>query len=148
MGERGARKECSNLPAGGKPEPAGEVSKSCEPVLSAGAGSALNGARGGCERRRFARRRGKSRQVLLRNVAVGEPSLLCWVIDHSRGGLGLVAPRPLAVGTVLEAVAADAPEGLPPIRIEVRACRPKGKYWRLGCRFTSQHPWSLLLLLG
>jgi hypothetical protein len=100
------------------------------------------------ERRRSLRRKGKPVKVLLSDPATGEPPLVAWIVDRSRGGVALVFPRRLSPGAVLNIMPCDAPEGLEPVRIEVRSCRRKGHRWLAGCKFTSELPWGVLLLFG
>jgi hypothetical protein len=100
------------------------------------------------ERRSSARRGGKAVKVLLSDPDGIEPPLVCWVIDRSRGGLGLVTPRLVPIGTVLDLRAAHAGEDVPPVRVEVRSCRRRGYRWKLGCQFTAEVPWNTLLLFG
>jgi hypothetical protein len=87
-------------------------------------------------------------KVLLSGAEGIEAPLVCWVIDRSRGGLGMVTSEMLPVGAVVEVRAAHAPEDTPPIRVEVRSCRRRGYRWKVGCKFTAEVPWITLLLFG
>jgi hypothetical protein len=100
------------------------------------------------EGRASPRRGGKAVKVLLSDPAGIEPPLVCWVIDRSRGGLGMITPRLVPIGALLDLRAASAAEETPPIRVEVRSCRRRGYRWKLGCQFTAEVPWSTLLLFG
>jgi hypothetical protein len=100
------------------------------------------------EQRGQVRRKGRPVKIVLANPADGQPTITCWVVDRSRGGLGLMVPQPLTPGTRYQARAVDAPEELLPVQLEVRSCRPKGTRWRVGCRFTSEVPWGVLLHFG
>ncbi len=100
------------------------------------------------DRRRALRRQGKPVRVLVSDPAGGEEPLVCWVVNRSRGGLGLVAPRPLAVGSLFGVRAAHAPDDVEPSQVQVRNCRRKGRRWLVGCRFTEDLPWRILLLFG
>jgi hypothetical protein len=100
------------------------------------------------DRRRHMRRKGKPVKALLLKPTGGPERISCWVVDRSRNGLGLVIKKPLAVGTRYDIRAVHAPEDLPRITIEVRNCRPRGHVWRAGCKFTTDLPWSVLLLFG
>jgi hypothetical protein len=100
------------------------------------------------DRRRSLRRKGKPVKALLSDPATGEPPLVAWVVDRSRGGVALVVPRRLSPGAVLNILPCDAPEGLEPLRVEVRSCRRKGHRWLAGCKFTAELPWGVLLLFG
>jgi hypothetical protein len=70
------------------------------------------------------------------------------VLDRSRGGLLISRPSPVAEGAVLKVRAVEAPEGSAWIQVQVRNCRPKGDRWLLGCAFTQELPWGVLLLFG
>jgi hypothetical protein len=100
------------------------------------------------DRRSSLRRGGKPVKVLLSDPEAVESPLVCWVIDRSRGGLGLVSPQLLPVGAVREIRAAHAPDDTPPIRVEVCTCRRRGHRWKAGCKFTAEIPWITLLLFG
>jgi hypothetical protein len=100
------------------------------------------------DRRRSLRRKGKPVKVLLSDPATAGTPLVGWVVDRSRGGVALVVPRPLSPGAVFNVMPCDAPEGLEPVRLEVRTCRRKGHRWLAGCKFTSELPWGVLLLFG
>jgi hypothetical protein len=100
------------------------------------------------EQRRWTRRRGKPVKVLVSDPAASEGPLLCWVIDRSRGGLGLITPQPLPPGTVVTIRAIHAPEDVAPVEIEIHNCRPRGRRWQVGCQFTAELPWGVLLLFG
>jgi hypothetical protein len=70
------------------------------------------------------------------------------VIDRSRGGVRLAVPARIPVTSVIRIRAEHAPEGSPWVQLEVRRCDPRGEEWVIGCRFTEDHPWSILLLFG
>ena len=100
------------------------------------------------ERRRHLHRRGKPIKAALSNPAGDQEPIPCWVTDRSRGGLGLITKQPLEIGARHEIRALQAPEGLPGVAIEVRTCRQKGRHWLIGCQFTDELTWSVLLLFG
>lgn len=100
------------------------------------------------ERRAVPRRKGKSVKVHVSDAGVISEPRPGWVIDRSRRGLCLVVSEPVAEGTVLSVRAVDAPDTTPWAQVEVTNNRPKGNRWALGCRFTSDLPWSVLLLFG
>jgi hypothetical protein len=101
----------------------------------------------GRERRTSVRRKGNpvGVVVLAGEAAKAEPGL---VINRSKGGLCLSLPGPVAAGTILQVRACQAPEDIPWIRVLVRHCVAKGDRWNLGCQFTEELPWSVLLLFG
>jgi hypothetical protein len=98
------------------------------------------------DRRRHLRREGRPTRIGISN-GTGEP-VPGWVLNRSRGGLGIALDRPLAVGTQVEVRPFTAPDDVPWVKVEVRSCRPKGKRWYIGCRFSTELPWSLILLFG
>lgn len=99
------------------------------------------------EQRRSVRRKGNPIRVQV-SIAGQPGSTTGWVVNRSMGGLGVVLRRRVAVGTRLGVRAAHAPDSVPPIEVEVRNNRPKGKYWMHGCQFTDKLPVSVLLLFG
>jgi len=101
----------------------------------------------GRERRTSARRKGNpvGVVVLAGEAAKAEPGL---VINRSKGGLCLSVPSPVALGTILQLRACQAPEDIPWIRVLVRHCAAKGDRWNLGCQFMEELPWRVLLLFG
>jgi hypothetical protein len=100
------------------------------------------------DQRRHQRRSGHAKRVLLRVGRSGREPLTCWVSNRSRGGLSLVAELPLAPLTIVEVRPSDAPDDVPWVKLEVRSCRPKADRWYLGCRFTEELPWAVVLLFG
>jgi hypothetical protein len=70
------------------------------------------------------------------------------VIDRSRGGLRMVVGQAVPPTTLLRIRAPHAPENVGWIQLEVRRCDQVNGKWELGCQFTQDHPWSVLLLFG
>jgi len=99
------------------------------------------------ERRASVRRKGNPIGVIILagESAPAEPGL---VIDRSKGGLCVTMSQPVPVGTTLQLRACQAPEDTPWIPVLVRHCAAKGDRWHLGCQFTQELPWSVLLLFG
>ncbi len=92
-------------------------------------------------------RRGGSPVAVLVSVAGAMP-VPGWVLDRSRGGLGICLDRPVAENTMLRVRASHAAEEFPTIPLRVRHCRSQAGQWLLGCSFVDQLPWSILLLFG
>jgi hypothetical protein len=59
-----------------------------------------------------------------------------------------VVHRPMGPGAVLAMRPADAPADVPWVHLEVRHCRRKGAMWYLGCKFSEELPWNVVLLFG
>jgi hypothetical protein len=100
------------------------------------------------DQRRHQRRSGHAKRILLRVGRSGKVPLTCWVTNRSRGGLSIVAEQPFAPLTIVEVRPGDAPDDVPWVKLEVRSCRPKADRWYLGCRFTEELPWAVVLLFG
>jgi hypothetical protein len=129
-------------PRAPSPQPAGHTGRAAPPVRGR-AGQQPSDA--SC-RRKHLRREGRPTRVHLSD-GQGEPTL-CWVVNRSRGGLGIALDRPVNAGTGIKVRPVDAPEDVPWVQVLVRNCRRKGKRWYLGCQFTTELPWSLILLFG
>ncbi len=98
--------------------------------------------------RKQLRRDGEPTPVLLMVEGGADEPIACSVADRSRGGLGIRVDRAIGAGTVIRVRPADAPEDVAWVRLEVRHCARRGRGWHLGCRFTEQLPWSVVLLFG
>jgi hypothetical protein len=72
-----------------------------------------------------------------------------FVVDRSTGGLCLAWDRQLLPGQFLSVRAANAPDSIPWVQVEVRNSRRwGGDGWLIGCQFVEQPPWNVLLLFG
>jgi hypothetical protein len=60
----------------------------------------------------------------------------------------VLSGRPANPGDGLVVRAVNAPEGTPWAPVEVVHCEKSGSAWALRCRFTTDLPWSVLLLFG
>ncbi len=100
------------------------------------------------ERRKYPRRNGAPTPVLLSDGGDGDTPVLCSVINRGRGGLGIVVDRPYQAGALLSVRPVGAPADVPWVRVEVRNCRRRGLEWCVGCRFTQELPWGVVLLFG
>jgi hypothetical protein len=70
------------------------------------------------------------------------------VVDRSSGGLRVVAPVEVPVGTPLKVRAYNAPHGTPWAEVVVRWHGEFGGRHHLGCAFAEAPSWTVLLLFG
>jgi hypothetical protein len=70
------------------------------------------------------------------------------VVDRSRGGLLLAVDEGAKVGSLRYVRAYHAPEELGWVPLEVRHCRKQNERWLLGCKFTQELPWNIILMFG
>jgi hypothetical protein len=98
------------------------------------------------ERRAALRRRGP--EIAVRVAQARGAAVPGFVVDRSRTGLRLALPHPVAVGTALQLLAPEAPQGTVWVRVEAKHARPDAGRWLVGCSFTDALPWSVLLLFG
>lgn len=100
------------------------------------------------ERRQALRRGGDPYPVMIRHLGSDLAVLPGDVLDRSRTGMCLAVEGPLAAETVVEVRASIYGDEGVWVPVRVRHCRQRGKKWILGCQFTSEQPWSVLLLFG
>jgi hypothetical protein len=100
------------------------------------------------ERRAGFRRVGNPVEVMVCDAEFKTPPVRGWVVDRSRHGLRLSLHDKVENGTVLQIRPATAPDIVPWQSIEVRNAQPGEKCWEMGCRFTTDPPWEVLLLFG
>ncbi|HEY1376034.1 MAG TPA: PilZ domain-containing protein [Gemmataceae bacterium] len=70
------------------------------------------------------------------------------VLDRSRGGLRLLVPRPVEVGTGVWVRAPNAPSSSPWVEANVVWCAEKAGKVQVGVEFVTTPPWNVLLLFG
>ena len=99
-------------------------------------------------RRSSNRRDGPPVRVVLSSPAFRGQMETGWVLDRSTGGLRIAMSKPLAIGSVLQARAENAPTTIPWITVIIRSCRDEGKHHEIGCAFEETPPWNVLLLFG
>jgi hypothetical protein len=99
-------------------------------------------------RRSSNRRDGTPVPVILSSPAFRGQMETGWVIDRSTGGLRIAMTTPIAVGSVLQVRAENAPNTIPWISVVIRSCRDEGKHHEVGCSFEQTPPWNVLLLFG
>jgi len=97
--------------------------------------NALTALVGYTERRRFPRRWGHPVEVVLSGPPDGGAVERAWITNRSAGGLRLSATQPVEVGRVVRVRASGAPDHVPWVAVEVKACAPVTGRWALGCAF-------------
>ena len=102
----------------------------------------------GRDKRRSLRRKGNPVAVFISDARNPEKPMEGLVLDRSRGGLFLSVPQKIDVGCLLAVRTADFPDSIASVRLRVRHCKQKGQEWRIGCQFTEELPWSVLLFFG
>jgi hypothetical protein len=102
---------------------------------------------GGVEKRGSRRRWGNPTEVHLFSSAwFGKVHGL--VINRSTGGLAIVVDIAIEVGASVQVRSAEAPRYVAAAEVEVRYCRPIGKNFLTGCRFTDDVPWNVRVWFG
>ncbi len=99
------------------------------------------------DRRSDPRRKGNAVEVDLCDPRGRIDPFLGFVLDRSRGGIGLIVPFEVPIGTVLN-VRPRVNQNPHAIPIEVRSCRPNREGFQLGCQFVQTPPWNILMLFG
>jgi len=100
------------------------------------------------EKRRSLRREGNWVPVKVSQDPDGHRIVEAVVVDRSKSGLKIYTTRAVKQGTVLCVKAENAPEGTPWVFVQVCRVTRHRKYHELGCQFTQEVPWNLLLLFG
>ena len=71
-----------------------------------------------------------------------------YVLDRSVGGLCLMTPHAVPVGSVWKVRPCNAPRTTPPVRVEVKSCTAVNHEWKLGCQFEKTPSYAILLMFG
>jgi hypothetical protein len=100
------------------------------------------------ERRAGFRRVGNPVEVLVCDAEFKAAPLRGWVVDRSRLGVRLSVAEKYPNGTILQVRPAASPDAVPWQAVEVRNAQPNETTWELGCQFTSEPSWEVLLLFG
>ena len=133
------------------PRPTVEEKKSQE---SAGKGSKPSADKhdpflhGSANERRSSPRRRVAIPVLLSYDSLHAETFQGLAIDSSKLGLGLLAVRPFARGTVLRVRPAHAFGNPQAVRVKVMCCRAQQKRWVIGVRFLLPPSADVLLTFG
>ncbi len=118
--------------------PAGAATPSGDPFVTGPAN----------DRRSSVRRGGHPVTVLLADPEEKAPPQSGWVVDRSVGGLCLMVPQPVPIGSFWKARPAEAPRTTPPVLVEIRTCVAAGAEWKLSCRFDKTPSYAVLLMFG
>jgi PilZ domain len=100
------------------------------------------------ERRVALRRGGDPLPVDVSDAQGAAPPMPGKILDRSRTGVCLLLDESLPVNTVVSIRSHMYAEDANWVQIRVRHCRPRGDQFVLGCQFTVEQPWSVLLLFG
>ena len=103
---------------------------------------------GSNERRTAARRGGHAITVDLHDPDDKLPQQQGYVLDRSVGGLCLLVPNAVPVGSVWKVRPCNAPRTTPPVRVEVKSCAAAENEWKLGCQFEKTPSYAVLLMFG
>jgi hypothetical protein len=122
-------------------------------VLDGPSANGMTGRRGhrrpsSADKRKHTRRGGDPRPVWLAVSPDGALAKNATVLDRSRGGLLLAVDESFDVGSVRYVRPCNADEDLEWIRLEVRHCRQRDGRWFLGCKFSNELPWGIILMFG
>lgn len=69
-------------------------------------------------------------------------------LDISAGGMGLMADRPYAPGTMMTVRPVNAPPEIPWVLVEIRHSRKTRDGWHLGCKFARSPSYAFEVLFG
>jgi hypothetical protein len=100
------------------------------------------------DKRAWMRREGSPLEVQVADAVLTQAPIQGRVLNRSRGGLLVSLSQPTAVGTILSVRPPHAPDEQMWIHVEVKHCKQQQDRWYLGCKFTQELPWSVLLLFG
>ena len=100
------------------------------------------------ERRTAARRGGHAISVDMHDPDDKLTGQQAYVLDRSVGGLCLMAPSAVPIGSVWKVRPCNAPRTTPPVRVEVKSCSAVDQEWKLGCQFEKTPSYATLLMFG
>jgi hypothetical protein len=105
----------------------------------------------GADKRTHNRRHGEPVPIWISENPDGSPKQDVTVLDRSRGGL-LITVDPVDqrcdVGAIRYIRPHHAPVDMEWIRVEIRHCRQTKTGWLLGCKFSKELPWGVVLMFG
>jgi hypothetical protein len=78
----------------------------------------------------------------------GRTSVRAYVLDRNSSGVRLAVQQPMATNIGVRLMPCQAPPGTPWSRAEVCWCKSEKDHSEIGCRFTDELPWNVLLLFG
>jgi hypothetical protein len=102
---------------------------------------------GGIERRTGRRRWGNPTEVHLRSLLWAD-NLHGLVVNRSTGGLGIYVDKAVPHGTPMHVRAAEAPDYVQSVLVDVRHSLKVGKGFILGCQFSTSIPWNTRVWFG
>jgi hypothetical protein len=101
------------------------------------------------DRRRSVRRVGNPMHVRVADESTTKELFEGWILDRSMGGLRVMVPEEVKVGTILCVRTPSHGNHYPWAKIEVQNCVPNERNsFALGCKFVKPLPWGELLLFG
>jgi len=100
------------------------------------------------EKRKTLRREGNPIPVRMSRDLEGERSEEAFVVDRSTTGMQIWSKRRIPAGAMVRVKAHNAPDGTPWVFVQVCRVGKNRKFYELGCQFTQDVPWSVLLLFG
>jgi hypothetical protein len=103
-------------------------------------------ATGGVEKRAGRRRWGNPTEVQL--ISATSDRRFGLVINRSTGGLAILMDNEVSPGILIGIRAAEAPQYVPTVQVEVRYCRKVGRNFLLGCKFCRDIPWNVRVWFG
>jgi hypothetical protein len=102
----------------------------------------------GAEKRTALRRGGDPVPVQITANPDGSAPSEAMVLDRSRGGMLLAVSEETPRGAIRYVLPPHAPADLEWVGLEVRHCRFRDGKWLLGCKFTKELTWNVLLMFG
>ncbi len=103
---------------------------------------------GSNERRNALRRGGHPISVEMNDPDAKLPQQLGYVVDRSVGGLCLMTPNAIPVGSVWKVRPCNAPRTTLAVQVEVKSCTAVENEWKLGCQFARTPSYAVLLMFG
>jgi PilZ domain len=100
------------------------------------------------ERRVGYRRVGNPVEVLVCDAEFKSPPVRGWVVDRSRMGIRLSLTEKKENGTVLQVRPTASPESIAWQTVQIRNAQENEGTWEMGCQFTNEPSWEVLLLFG
>jgi hypothetical protein len=100
------------------------------------------------ERRVGYRRVGNPVEVLVCDAEFKTAPVRGWVVDRSRMGIRLSLTEKQENGTLLQVRPSTAPENIAWQNVQVRNAQQNEDNWEMGCQFTNEPSWEILLLFG
>ena len=100
------------------------------------------------ERRIGYRRVGNPVEALVCDAEFKTAPVRGWIVDRSRMGIRLSLNEKKENGTIMQVRPTTAPENIPWQSVQVRNAQQNEEVWEMGCQFTTEPSWEVLLLFG